>query len=505
MSSHQYSPAALFTRWLRRYRVVLSAASLALVTVALVAGVSFRRTANARHLAEERRDQLVLAQARVALEKDPTATVAWLKSYPARAADWKSAGALFEDALRLGVARHVFDGANMAALSGDQVALAGTSLRLCQLGSGRCRELASPEGTLLDVTLSPDGKFAATLAEKGALRVFATASGESRLLTSHSETPRAFALAFSPDGKLLAVASGRRVLLFDLDGKLRELSDPDQGPLQQIGFSPDGKRLAATSFETPGVRLWDLGSGQSHLYGDAIPSGAEIVFDGDFLLAGNGTEHTIDEWRLPGGEHRSYAGHSGIVLSLVLDGDRLISGDELGQVLAWSRKSGEHRLVVNHAASLTAVAIWKQWVASSSEDGTVRLTHLGTGDSTPLLGHTGDLLLVRISEDGRHLLSVGLDKSARIWDLGEPRRRVLHAPRPAYVAPAYSPDGKQLAWSCSDNRVRLCDRLGESCHLLDGEIHRISTLQFSRDGKYLLGAGLELRLWEPASGRSRLI
>lgn len=74
-----------------------------------------------------------------------------------------------------------------------------------------------------------------------------------------------FAIAFSPDGRLLAIARGAsdavyrfgRIELWDTtNGKLRHLIKGFDGPAQSISFSPDGLTLisASTEFRSPKIR-----------------------------------------------------------------------------------------------------------------------------------------------------------------------------------------------------------------------------------------------------------
>jgi WD40 repeat protein len=67
-------------------------------------------------------------------------------------------------------------------------------------------------------------------------------------------------LAFSPDGRLLALAAnGRDIqLLNPANGaELATLTAPDAQPLEQIAFSGDGTRLAAC-LDGRAIQLWDL-------------------------------------------------------------------------------------------------------------------------------------------------------------------------------------------------------------------------------------------------------
>lgn len=63
-------------------------------------------------------------------------------------------------------------------------------------------------------------------------------------------------MALAPDGSLLAIASGKRVELFDPDtgDHLTSLTGHDT-TVNSVVFSTDGERLASASDDS--VRIWD--------------------------------------------------------------------------------------------------------------------------------------------------------------------------------------------------------------------------------------------------------
>src|SRR5262249_26151123 len=86
-------------------------------------------------------------------------------------------------------------------------------------------------------------------------RLWDAATGQHRAVIRHSRDEHAE--AFSPDGRLLAMADFRQVRLWDLASG-QELPPIPTGEEQKfLVFSPDGKILASRRFGKV-VRLWDV-------------------------------------------------------------------------------------------------------------------------------------------------------------------------------------------------------------------------------------------------------
>ncbi len=173
-------------------------------------------------------------------------------------------------------------------------------------------------------------------------------------------------MAFSPDGKRLAVALGIGVLTqWDVEsGKLLWM-DVDAGP--NVLYSPSGDVLASGGYT---VRFHDADTGSRvATLGDHMGGVVEMEVDpkGDFLAIGS-QDSKIWLRRLPdGGVLQTLKGHS----RAITDIDMTTDGT---------------------------------WIASGSEDASVRLWNLTTHETRVIDDLPGQVLHVAISDDAQHVV-----------------------------------------------------------------------------------------------------
>lgn len=112
-----------------------------------------------------------------------------------------------------------------------------------------------------DVAYSPDGKSIASAS--GAVQLWDLQTDYPQTIANFSKTDEelAFSVAFSPDGKLLA-ASSRKGIVHIWDSESGEekftFHDSHVGYGGQIRFSPDGKKIAQASSHDNYLSVWDI-------------------------------------------------------------------------------------------------------------------------------------------------------------------------------------------------------------------------------------------------------
>ncbi|MDV9196502.1 WD40 repeat domain-containing protein [Streptomyces sp. Wh19] len=156
-------------------------------------------------------------------------------------------------------------------------------------GQGAPRRNLALEDVTYAVAFSPDSKTLATGGPGGDVRLWDVATGRLKA-TLANRLFEARDLAFSPDGRSLAVTADGGVLLWNLADRRPSaiLADDDTGygddEVRELAFSPDGRFLAGST--TGGVDEPDEDSGTPDEYG--APDDAE---------ANNG----VRLWEVPSG------------------------------------------------------------------------------------------------------------------------------------------------------------------------------------------------------------
>jgi WD40 repeat protein/class 3 adenylate cyclase len=147
-------------------------------------------------------------------------------------------------------------------------------------------------------------------------------------------------------------------------------------------------------------------------------------------------------------------------------------------------------------------------LASGSQDGTVRLWDPVTEhERATWPAHSGSLQGLAFSPDGKLLATEG--GAVKLWEAATHRQLAVLVDKvdgsPAWRGVAFSPDGKTLASIGKEGGLELWDVPSQRPLVTLREPRRVSSLAFSPDGKIVARGSLDeiVRLWDLAARRPR--
>ncbi len=279
------------------------------------------------------------------------------------------------------------------------------------------------------------------------------------------------AVAFSPDGKTLAVGGYQEVLLWDLQGaKLAKRAGVGQltDVVRALAFRKDGRFLVVGEGSprgSPGMKILDLQSGQPAA---SFPDPTDVVSlglspDGKLAAVG-GTDNLVRVWNLDDKKLQTAMKEHGARVSGVAfsaDGkflatagaDRALRIWEVGtwKLLATMEQTeAVHAAAFNPDGSLLAVAV------GGPDDRAIHIRRRDNSQEVRVLDTAQGLPLdVFWAAQGNRIYAACSDKTVKVFDANGGLVLNLSGHDDWVYCVALSPDGTKLASGSADGTVKL--------------------------------------------------
>lgn len=323
-------------------------------------------------------------------------------------------------------------------------------------------------GAVTAMAVAPDGRFAASCYEDGAIRVWPLDSR--KLFSKLTLDEEMFScLTWSPDSSCVLAGSMNRVFLWDIrqENEPRRIFAGHQEDVQTVSISPDGT-LAATGSIDGTIILWKVQTGENHI---TLPDNGGMVLSTTFSPDGKFIAAAVDSmayiWKTETGEKVSdIQGHEGVIwfLSFAPNSERMVTGAEDHTARVWDVTNGDELVVINEHSGAVWSAVFSAdgaEILTGSDDGVVSACNSYTGENRLSLSLNERPSVVNIaaySPDGEHIVAGCADGSLRMWETGNGKHIaeiVGHKDKVKNVG--FTPDSRNIVSSSDDGTVRVWD------------------------------------------------
>ena len=165
--------------------------------------------------------------------------------------------------------------------------------------------------------------------------------------------------------------------------------------------------------------------------------------------------------------------------------------------------------LTGHSGVIIGVAVTGdgRWAVSGSDDKTLKVWDLESGQVLRTLeGHSGGVSSVALTPDGQRAVSASHDKTLKVWDLESGQELRTLEGHPDWVrSVAVTGDGRRAVSASDDSTLKVWDlESGEALRTLEGHRGYVFSVALTGDGRRAVSASQDqtLKVWDLESGEA---
>ena len=362
---------------------------------------------------------------------------------------------------------------------------------------------------------------------------------------------------FSPNGKLMAafeiqkdiwIENKNKVMVFDEEtikdvfqskNKVMILDTETYKEIQSftiigndshIDFSPDGKKLLASSTQQNEIKVWDIETREllftistDHCQNVAFsPDGEKILSSANhgFSISSNNNPKTIKIWETHSGEElQTLYGHKFVISSAVFspNGDEVVSVSEDKTIRIWDLKANDNsNILVKSDERMYSADINPDLnlIAANVDEKGIVVWDMQTGKEKLELKDDHFPTAPAINPNGKQILFVTWDSNSHIpsnlnfYDLDSQKTtKTITDTIDGFEKIVFSPDGQKIVYlSNRNNKIKLMDLETFSViWTIEKSILSMDNVKFSPNGKQVLYVDNKLKFYDATTGEELLV